>query len=127
MRRRGRIGIVVVAILIAIVLLTGCGRRGLVERFEMAQAETVTIDLQPTPVQNTMPPPDNATQAEQSADAPAPSVTPEFGQADATNASDTDLSWLMDELDAALDDLEDTIAKADQDTMSDSALNALAN
>ena len=116
-----------VALLIAMLLLAGCGRRGLVERFEMAQAETVTIDLQPATAQNTMPPPDSATQVEQSADAPAPTVTPEPGQADAANANDTDLSWLMDELDAALDDLEDTIAKADQDTMSDSALNALAN
>jgi len=116
-----------VALLIAMLLLAGCGRRGLVERFEMAQAETFTIDLQLTTAQNTIPPPDNATQAEQSAEAPAPTATPESGQADAANASDTDLSWLMDELDAALDDLEDTIAKADQDTMSDSALKALAN
>ena len=127
MRRHGRIGTVLLALLIAMVLLAGCGRRGLVDRFEMAQAETVTIDLQPATAQNTMPPPDNATQAEQNATAPAPTVTPESGQADAPNANDTDLSWLMDELDAALDDLEDTIATADQDTMSDSALNALAN
>jgi len=116
-----------VALLIATVSLAGCGRRGHVERFEMAQAETVTIDLQPATAQNMMPPPDSATQAEQNAIAPASTVTPEPGQADAANANDTDLSWLMDELDAALDDLEDTIAKADQDTMSDSALKALAN
>lgn len=127
MRRHGRIGTVLLALLIAMLLLAGCGRRGLVERFEMAQAETVTIDLQPATSQNTMPPPDSATQAEQNAIAPAPTVTPEPGQEAAPNASDTDLSWLMDELDAALDDLEDTIAKADQDTMSDSALNALGN
>ena len=116
-----------VALLIATVSLAGCGRRGLVERFEMAQAETVTIDLQPATAQNTIPPPDSATQVEQNATAPAPTATPESGQEAAPNASDTDLSWLMDELDAALDDLEDTIATADQDTMSDSALNALAN
>lgn len=116
-----------VALLIATVSLAGCGRRGLVERFEMAQAETVTIDLQPATAQNTMPPPDSATQAEQNAIAPASTVTPELGQEAPPNASDTDLSWLMDELDAVLDDLEDTITKADQDTMSDSALKALAN
>ena len=127
MRRHGRIGTIMVALLITMLLLAGCGRRGLVERFEMAQAETVTIDLQPATAQNTMSPPDSATQAEQSATAPAPTVTPESGQANAPNANDTDLTWLMDKLDAALDDLEDTIATADQDTMSDSALNALAN
>jgi len=125
MRRRGRIGIVVLAMLIAMMLLTGCGRRGVVERFEMTQAEMVTIDLQSTPVQNTMPPPDSATQAEESATAPAPTATPESGKDTAPNAIDADLTWLMDELDAVLDDLEDTIATADQDTMSDSALSAL--
>jgi len=116
-----------VALLITMVLLAGCGRRGLVERFEMAQAETVTIDLRPTMAQNTMSPPDSATQAELNATAPAPTATPEPVPEAASNASDTDLSWLMDELDATLDDLEDTIATADQDTMSDSTLNALAN
>jgi hypothetical protein len=115
------------ALLIAMVLLAGCGRRGLVERFEMEQAETVTIDLQPTPVQNTMPPPDSATQAEESAAAPAQTATPESGQDTAPNANDADLNRLMDELDAVLDDLEDTIATADQDTMSDSALSTLGN
>lgn len=127
MRRHGRIGTVLLALLIAMVLLAGCGRRGRVERIEMAQAETVTIDLQPAAAQNTMPPPDSATQAEQNATAPAPTATPEPVQEAASNASDTDLSWLMDELDAALNDLEDTIATADQDTMSDFALRALAN
>ena len=127
MRRHGRIGTVLLALLITMLLLAGCGRRGLVERFEMAQAETVTIDLQPTMAQNTIPPPDSATQVEQNATAPAPTTTPEPGQEDAANTSDTDLTRLMEELDAALDDLEDTIEKADQDTMSDSALNALAN
>ena len=124
MRKYGRILAIGLALIAAGLLLTGCGRRGFLERAAGGEPETVTIDLVPTQATNAMSAPDSGT-ADQT-NATAPVATPKASaQAGKTDTSNADLSALMDSLDDALDELEASIYAADQDTLTDATLTAL--
>ena len=124
MRKYGRILATGLALIAAGLLLTGCGRRGFFELAASGEPETVTIDLVPSQTTNAMPAPDSGTADQTYATAPVatPSASAQTGK---TDASDADLSALMDSLDDALDELEASIYAADQDALTDATLTAL--
>lgn len=125
MRKYGRILAISLALIAAGMLLTGCGKRGFLERVASGEPETVTIDLVPTQATNAMPAPDSGA-ADQTNATTAPVATPKASaQTGNTDTSDADLSALMDSLDDALDELEASIYAADQDTLTDATLTAL--
>jgi len=125
MRKYVRILAISLALIAAGLLLTGCGRSGLLERATNGEPEVVTIDLVPTQATNAMPAPDSSA-ANQTTATAAPTATPKASaQTDETDTSDEDLSALMDNLDSALDELEASIYAADQDTLNDATLTAL--
>ena len=47
MRNLGKISVMILVLLTAGLMLSGCGRRGALERLKAAQTETVTVELQP--------------------------------------------------------------------------------
>ena len=122
MRTLGRTAWIILILLTAGLMLAGCGRRGTLERLQAARTETVTVEMQPLAQQTAMPAPETGAQAQPTATA-APTATPK-SSASATT-SDTDWTALMNDLDDALDALEDSIYSADQDALTDSALIAL--
>lgn len=122
MRNLGKISVMILVLLTAGLMLSGCGRRGALERFEAAQTETVTVELQPIEQQTAMPVPEAAMQAQQTT---VPSTTPNVSASAATNGTETDWNAMMDDLESTLDGLEHAIASADQDALTDAALIAL--
>ena len=122
MRNLGKISVMILVLLTAGLMLSGCGRRGALERLQAAQTETVTVELQPIEQQTAMPVPEAAMQAQQTTE---PSTTPNVSASGATNGTETDWNAMMDDLESTLDGLENAITSADQDTLTDAALIAL--
>ena len=127
MRVFSKIWKTVLVLIVAVMMLAGCTRRGVLERLNASQPEVFTIDVQATPVQTAMPAPNNSTQATQAgsttSNANLPTATPKTVSSE--DGSDAQLEQLMDELETALDELEFAITKADQDALLDSTLAAL--
>lgn len=122
MRNLGKISVMMLVLLTAGLMLSGCGRRGALKRLQATQTETVTVELQPIEQQTAMPVPEAAMQAQQTT---VPSTTPDVSVSAATNGTETDWNAMMDDLESTLDGLENAIASADQDTLTDAALIAL--
>jgi cytoskeletal protein RodZ len=122
MRKLGRIFWIVLVLLTAGLMLSGCGRRGALERLKAVQTETVTVELQPIEQQSAMPAQETGTQVQQTA---SPSTSPDVSISTATTGTDTDWNAMMDDLESTLDGLENAIASADQDALTDAALIAL--
>ena len=107
-------------------VLASCGRRNLplnstasgIVEFQLVKQKPQMPQLTPTPVQSAI----GATNPSAgSAATPQPA-----GKTTAkTAAPDADIDGLMDELETTLNELEASIAAADQDTLTDSALVAL--
>ena len=103
----------------SMLMLIGCGRRELpgskqetdIVRFQLDAQQTQRPQLTPTPGQS----------------ASIPAATPQTAGKSASEKpeSDADTDTLMDELETTLNELEETIAAADRDTMTDSDLIAL--
>lgn len=126
MRILGRITTALLVLLTAGLMLAGCGSRGTLERLKEAQTETYTIDLLAIEQQNAMPAPGSGTQAQQTAACDVPTETPKStGATDSSTGTGTDWITMVNDLESALDELEDAIAGADQDALTDSALIAL--
>ena len=131
MRMYSRAFITSLVLIVVTITMVGCGRRGALERMSASQTEMITIDYQATPVEDTMPAQDSGAQARQAdsttSNTTAPTATPKMAaQKDSSKElSDAQLDQLMDELETALDELEASIAEADQDALLDATLATL--
>ena len=126
MRVYSRIWKTGIVLIVAVMMLAGCTRRGVLERLNASQPEVIIIDMQATPVQTAMPAPNDGTQATQAGSTTnnnQPTAPPKT--ATSTDGSDVQLEQLMDELETALNELEASTTKADQDALLDSTLAAL--
>ncbi len=127
MRVNSRILKTGLVLIVVTMMLAECTGRGILGRLNASQTEVVTIDMKATPLQTEMPVPNNVTQAAQSGSATSnanpPTTSPKT--ATSTDESDAELEVLMDELGTALDELEASTTKADQDSLLDSTLAAL--
>ena len=111
----------------SLLVLASCGRRklqqdspasGIVE-FQLVKQKPQMPQLTPTPVQS-------AVGGTNPSAGPATTPQPAGKAAATTTAADADIDGLMDELETTLNELEASITAADKDTLTDSALVALA-
>ena len=87
--------------------------------FQLEKQKPQMSQLTPTPVQS-------ATGATNPSAGPAATPRPAGQTAATTTATDADIDGLMDELETTRNELEASITAADKDTLTDSALVALA-